>query len=250
MGNPSKRVPSRRLNIALIGYGKMGKIVEQVALSRGHQVVAKIDPKGPDCHLNGKTLEKAEICIDFSHPNSVLENIKILTELKKDIVIGTTGWYEHLSEAKKLVQKYSVGMFYSSNFAIGVNVFLKLVKQAAELMDPHEEFDVACIEWHHRAKVDAPSGTALAMGQEIVSTMQRKKKIVTALDKPLASDEVQIGSIRCGQIYGVHTVQFESPLESIVMTHTSKGREGFAQGAVRAAEWVFGKKGIFNMGDL
>lgn len=250
MAGTQERITPSRLKIALVGYGKMGKQIDQLASSRGHEIVARIDPKGPDCAIDQKTVGGADVCIDFSHPNHVLNNIRQLAALKKNMVIGTTGWHEHIDEVKSLVNKADIAFLHGPNFAIGILLFLKMVEHACALMDNYEQFDVAATEWHHREKKDAPSGFAHRMGKEILQNMRRKTKIVTNLENPLQKDEVHISSMRCGHLPGTHTLLFDSPVESIALTHTSRGREGFAHGALIAAEWLQGKKGCYSIEDL
>ena len=250
MANTEARITSSRLKIALVGYGKMGKIIEQLAPARGHEIVARIDPKGPNTELNAATVGAADVCIDFSHPTQVLSNIRKLAALKKTMVIGTTGWNDHFTEVRTLVEQAKIGFLHGPNFALGILLFLRMVENATALLAPYEQFDVAITEWHHREKQDAPSGFAGRMGDAVLKNSSRKKKIITEMQKPLQPDEVQISSLRCGHLPGTHTLLFDSPMESINLTHTSRGREGFAQGALTAAEWVHGKTGCFSIEDL
>jgi len=235
MASAQKRIAPRPLKIALIGYGKMGKMVEKIALERGHTLVS---------------MDAADICIDFTHPDQVVENIRKVASLKKPLVVGTTGWYERLPEVQKLVEQQGIGFLYSPNFAVGVSLFLKMVAEAARLMDPFDEFDVAVNEIHHNEKVDSPSGTAKDIGRAVLAHMQRKKKLTSELDGRLKADEVHISSMRCGYVPGTHSLIFDSPKESITLTHTARGREGFASGAVAAAEWLHGKTGFFTLQDM
>ena len=204
------------LKLGLIGYGKMGRMVERVARERQHEIVGG---------------EEADICVDFSHPSVAVDHVQKYAAMKKNIVMGTTGWYEALPEVKKLVERYQIGFLYSPNFSLGVLLFLQVVEEAARRFLPCGEYDVGGFEIHHRSKVDAPSGTA--------------KAIVERIGKP-----VDFGSIRCGSIPGTHTVIFDSKADQVTLTHEARSREGFALGAVKAAEWLEGKTGFFTLEDL
>jgi 4-hydroxy-tetrahydrodipicolinate reductase len=223
------------MNIALVGYGKMGKLIEQLAEAKGHKIVAIIDSKEIVGNLND-----ADVIIDFSHPDSVLETVKTYAKLQKNFVIGTTGWYDRLDELKELVNHYQFGLIYAPNFSIGVNLFMKIVGFAAEMMNPFEEYDVGGYEQHHAHKVDKPSGTALAMIELLMKKMDRKKQIV----------QEHFSSLRCGSNPGLHRVLFDSPIDTISIEHQAHSREGFALGAIRAAEWLQGKKGLFTIDDM
>lgn len=216
------------MKIALIGYGKMGKMIEKSALERGHEIVARINSSEWD----HDALQRADVCIEFSHPEAAVNNITKLAKLKKNIVIGTTGWYPQLELIQSVVDEAGVGAIYSANFSIGVNLMIAIVDHAASVMNAFEEYDVACIEAHHKQKVDSPSGTAEMITKTIEGTMKR-------------IDKVPISSVRCGSIPGTHTVLFDSPCDTISITHTARSREGFASGAVLAGEWLQGKKGLY-----
>lgn len=203
------------LKLGLVGYGKMGKMVEAVALKRSHTLCRP---------------EEAEICIDFTHPEAVLANVQKYAEMGKSIVMGTTGWYEALPEIQQIVNRYQIGFLWSPNFSLGVNLFLQVVEEAARRYLAYPDYKAAGVEWHHDQKKDAPSGTALAI----------QKRIKGAC--PFAS-------VRCGTLPGTHQVIFDSPADLITLTHEAKSREGFALGAVIAAEWLKGKKGCFTLED-
>lgn len=222
------------MKIALIGYGKMGRLVEEIAQQRGHTICATIRSTNS---IDSKSLLDAEACIDFSHPDCVMEHIRQVTSLKKQLVVGTTGWYQHLPEVRALVQKHATGLFYAPNFSVGVNLFLQIIAHAAKLINQFEEYDVGIMESHHQHKVDAPSGTAKAIAQELLKGIKHKQ------DYPIAS-------VRCGSIPGTHSVLFDSPNDTITLTHEARNREGFARGAVIAAEWLQNKTGLFTMNDL
>lgn len=225
-----------KLKLALIGYGKMGKAVEASALLRHHEIV---EPRLADC------------LIDFTAPQAVIENMRKYAPLKKNIVMGTTGWYDKLPEIEAIVKEENIGFLYSPNFSIGVNLFLKIVEEAAKLIQERPEFDIGAMEVHHIEKKDAPSGTAKAIAQKLLKNVSRKKRVVyDKADRALHDDELHFSSLRVGFEPGTHSVFFDSPSDRITLTHQAKGREGFALGAVVAAEWLHGKKGMFTMEDL
>lgn len=220
------------MKIALIGYGKMGKMVERAALERGHSIVARIASGRRD----REAIRQADLCIEFTRPEAVLENICELAELGKAIVIGTTGWYDKIESVRSIVEEHGIGLLYSPNFSVGVNLFLEMVAHASEVMNAFEEYDVAGVEFHHRSKKDSPSGTAL----ELAKTVEEKMKRI---------DKVPFSSVRCGSIPGTHTILFDSPCDTITVTHEARNREGFARGAVQAAEWLRDRKGVYTFAE-
>lgn len=240
------------MKLALIGYGKMGKAIETVALLRGHSVV-KIDPISPGAdfkEINSESLNGVNVCIDFTTPATIIENSKKVSALGKNLVIGTTGWYDKTSEIQSILK--SVGCIWSGNFSIGMNVFFHAVKETAKVMNNLPDYDAAVYEIHHNQKKDSPGGSAQIIGKIILENMPRKKKIVGdrfAERKPEA-DELHVASVRCGSIPGTHTVLFDCPVDTIELKHIARGREGFAFGAVLAAEFIDGKKGFYNIDDL
>jgi 4-hydroxy-tetrahydrodipicolinate reductase len=235
------------MNIALIGYGKMGKEIEQIALSRGHQIALIVDAH------NAKTftieeLKKADVAIEFSTPESALGNIYKCFEAGVPIVVGTTGWLDKLEEVKKQCQDKKQTLFYTSNYSIGVNLFFKLNQQLAKLMNPHKEYNVSMEEIHHVHKLDSPSGTAISLANQVLENIEGKSKWVN--NATTNKNELEIISKRLDEVPGTHTVTYGSEIDQISITHIAYNRKGFALGAVVAAEWVKGKKGIFGMEDL
>lgn len=226
------------MKIALIGYGKMGKMIETTAQKAGHEIVSIVDPSVFGNCINEKSLQDAEVCIDFSNPSTVLDNIKTLVHSGKNVVMGTTGWDKHVAIVEKWVENQGTGFLYAPNFSIGVNLFLKIIEQASKIMQNSKEHDVAGYESHHNQKVDTPSGTA----KSIANIVGRQ------YNKP--AEAIPISSIRCGNDPGKHTVIFDSPFDTITLTHQSRNREGFAKGAVTAAEWLAGRKGFFTIEDV
>lgn len=222
------------MKIALIGYGRMGKMIHTLAKDRGFEVVATIDSKSL-LAAHRSALSTADLCIDFSTPNAVLENVKFLASLKKDIVMGTTGWHEHLPEIQNIVNESKIGFLHSPNFSIGVSLFLKVIEQTALLMASFNQYEAAGIEVHHSKKLDSPSGTAKAI----------ETKLNSHTNKP-----VTFTSVRVGDVPGTHSVIYDSPADTITLTHAARNREGFAHGALTAAHWLKGKQGIFTLDDL
>ena len=228
------------MNIAIIGYGKMGHIIEKVALDKGMNVKAKIDPFVEDAthkEINEESLKDIDVCIEFTAPDIAVGNIKKIAALKKNIVVGTTAWYDQLEEVKKAVEDNGIGLIYSPNFSIGVNVFFRLVKDISKMMDNIEDYSVSMTEAHHVHKKDAPSGTAKKIAEIIKENIKR-------------AADIDIKSIREGEIPGTHTVDFESNADIIKLEHEAKNREGFALGAVIAAEWIKDKKGVYSIEDM
>ncbi len=242
------------MKIALIGYGKMGKEVERVAKQRGHSICATVDTASPDAthkEIDSSCLKDADVVIDFTLPSSVIENIKKVTAARKNMVVGTTGWYDSITEAKQLVGSAGTGFIYSSNFSVGVNIFYRIVEAAAKLVNKVPDYDAFGYELHHNQKVDSPSGTARSIADILVKNISRKKQMqYEKLDRKINPDELHFASIRSGWIPGTHVVGFDSEADTIELKHTARSRAGFALGAVMAAEWVKGRKGFFTMNDF
>ncbi len=236
------------MKIALLGYGKVGRLVEEVAKNKGHTIVAKIDSSQQNL---AQSIERADVCIDFSHPSCIIEHIELASSLGKNIVVGTTGWHEHIDVVKDIVSKKNIGLIYSPNFALGVHLFIRIVAEAAALIDRYEDYDAGVIESHHNKKADSPSGTAKAIADALINKIKRKSNVVhDAVQGQIAPQDLHVASIRCGSIPGTHTVLFDSPADTITLTHQAHSREGFARGAVAAAEWLQGRKGFFTIEDL
>lgn len=239
------------MNIALIGYGKMGKAIEQEALARNHQIVARIDKDNLD-EIKTLPAANAEVVIEFTHPDSFFDNLDKVLPLQIPVVTGTTGWHDEIGKVEGLVKKHDTSLLYSSNFSIGVNLLFKLNQRLAELMNAHAQYDCYIEEQHHRHKADAPSGTAHSLANQIIGGLDRKSEIATdsLLNRKPKPDELSIGYIRSGEIIGKHKVSYTSEIDSISITHEAYNRRGFALGAVIAAEWLYGKKGLHNFADI
>ena len=235
------------MNIALIGYGKMGHEIEQIALERGHQITLIIDENNAH-ELNNKNLSKCDVAINFSTPDSAMNVINRCFDANTPLVCGTTGWLQHLSEVKKRIIEENQAFFYASNYSLGVNLFYKLNKQLAEMMSKFNEYNVSMTEVHHIHKLDAPSGTAITLAEGIIENYKNINKWVLAPEK--ANDAVSITAIREGEVPGIHTIRYQSEPDFIEITHSAFSRKGFALGAVIAAEYLPGKQGYLGMEDL
>ncbi len=246
------------LSIAIIGYGKMGRQIKAAAESEGVKITSIIDPAEAaassaeiSAEINAESVRNADVGIDFSSPSAVLENVRRLANLGKDMVIGTTGWYNHTEEVKRIAEEQSVGIIYSPNFSIGMNLFFMIVEEAARLFDKVPEYDPYVYEMHHRLKSDAPSGTALTLGELLLKNIKRKKRLLTERPKAeVPEDEIHIASLRAGFNPGVHRVGFDSESDTIEMSHSSKSRAAYAKGALEAARWIKGRKGLHTFADV
>jgi len=234
------------MKIALIGYGKMGKEIEKIALERGHEIVLKIN----DQNLNDLTKEniaKADVAIEFTIPNASIENHKLCFEAGTPIVSGTTGWMDQFEAVKETCIKTNGGMFYASNFSLGVNIFFKLNAFLAKMMNPQKDYEVSMKEIHHTQKLDEPSGTAITIANGIIGNVERKE----AWSLENKSDEnIFIDSVRKDPYPGTHAVVYDSEIDRIEIQHEAKSRKGFALGSVLAAEFMNGKTGAYSMDDL
>ena len=235
------------MKIALIGYGKMGKAIESIALSKGHEIVLKIDIQNNQ-DFTEAALQKADVAIEFTGPHSAFENVKKCIAWGVPVVSGSTGWLDQWAEIKDLCAEKDGTLIYSSNYSIGVNLFFELNKQLAQLMESYNSYDVSMTEVHHTEKKDAPSGTAISLAEQILTNLGRKNKWVNTASGN--SNELVIKSERIDPAPGTHIVKYSSEVDDIEIIHTAHTRIGFASGAVLAAEFAFEKKGIFTMKDV
>lgn len=255
------------MKVALVGYGKMGHMIERAALARSHEVVCTVDLFASDATcitsdsremIDAIRSSGAQGVIEFSHPASVMNNIQTLIPTGIPLVVGTTGWKDRLEEVSELVALNKTALLHASNFSIGVNLFYRMVREATRLMAAYEEYDTALFESHHNQKADSPSGTALDIARIVMDGNPRKNTLVTdAFTRKPEANELHLSSVRVGAVPGTHTVWFDSLADSIELTHTARNREGFAMGAVRAIEWLSaldgdGKKklGVYTMDDV
>ncbi|MFO0321424.1 MAG: 4-hydroxy-tetrahydrodipicolinate reductase [Bacteroidota bacterium] len=234
------------MNIAILGYGKMGKEIELIALERKHQIVLKVDRTNAHS-FSKEELEKADVAIEFSTPNTVLQNINKCFEVQLPIVVGATGWYDHFEKIETACKEKNGSLFHATNFSLGVNLFMKLNDYLAELMNKYDSYQVEMEEIHHIHKLDKPSGTAITLAQQILKKIDRKKNwSITSKE----NDVLFIEDKREGEISGTHIIKYKSNIDDIEIMHKAHNRKGFALGAVIAAEFLKGKKGVYSMSDL
>lgn len=226
------------INLALLGYGKMGKTLAQLAPQRGFEMrlVVDIDANAQSRGITREKFKGIDVCIDFTMPEAVVDNVHRVAALGVNLVVGTTGWHKHQAEIRKVIEQAGVGMVYGANFSIGVNLFYRLARAAAEIFAPFPMYDPFLTESHHKMKKDAPSGTALEISRQI---------------QPYFVDrDIPVASVRAGYIPGTHELGFDSEADSVVLRHTARGRQGFAEGALLAAKWVVGKKGFYSFAEV
>ncbi|MCF7945643.1 MAG: 4-hydroxy-tetrahydrodipicolinate reductase [Spirochaetia bacterium] len=244
------------MRIGICGYGRMGHLIRSKALERGHEVPVIIDPVLEDEVVTAKSIEEnikdsVDAVIDFSVPDVAVDHIVRFCDLGVNVVMGTTGWYETMDEVKKIVEESSMGMIWSGNFSLGVNIFFHMVRKAGNIMNNFDAYDAMVHETHHKFKADSPSGTANMLGNILLKELDRKDTLVTdALYRPIEQSELHVSSTRGGQVPGTHQVVFDSDVDSIELTHTARNRNGFAEGAVLAAEWIAGKEGFYGIDDM
>ncbi len=234
------------MKIAIVGYGKMGKEIEAVAKERGHEIASIIDKDNTD-DFNSDAFKSCDVAIEFSRPETAVDNYYRCFKQDIPVVSGTTGWLEHFDQITKTCQEEKKAFFYASNFSLGVNIFFEINKTLAGLINPTQAYDVAMEEIHHTQKLDAPSGTAISLAEQIIEKMDSKQDWV--LDRK-QDHKLSISALRIADTPGTHTVTYESEVDKITIKHEAKNRKGFALGAVLAAEFIKGKTGVFNMKDL
>lgn len=242
------------MKIALLGYGKMGRIIEQFALDRGHEIVLKIDENNID-ERTVDNLQQADVAIDFSTPGSVLSNIKTCFDAGLPLVVGTTGWYDKIDEIKEECETSNNALLYASNFSVGVNIFFFVNEVLAKIMNRYPQYDVLVEEIHHTQKLDSPSGTAITIAEGILEGLDRKGTWVNELvgdgqDVIPKPEQLLIESHRIEDVPGTHTVVYSSEVDDIEFKHKAHGRAGFALGAVLAAEWLQNRKGFYSVKDM
>lgn len=233
------------MKIGLIGYGKMGKAVETVALAQGHKIVAHISSNNTE---DFALLKNADVAIEFTNPASVVSNLFKCLELGIPVVTGSTGWQNQLSTVEKLFRENDGALIHASNFSIGVNIFMELNAVLAKHMNEQLQYSTVLREIHHTEKIDAPSGTAITLANDIIAHLNRKTEWVN--NYPHSDNQLEIVSERLPNVPGTHSVCYESEADQICITHTAKNRIGFAEGALLAANWIQGKKGVFTMKDI
>lgn len=242
------------MKIVLLGYGKMGQQIERFALTRGHEIQLIVDKDNRES-LTAADLQGADVAIDFSEPAAAIDNISLCFEANLPIVVGTTGWYDHLDEIKSICLDAKQSLLYGSNFSIGVNVFFHVNRVLAKAMRPYKQYDAQVEEIHHIHKLDSPSGTAITIAEGIIDGLEGKQKWINNLvgegeeliPKP---EELLIESHRIEEVPGTHTVLYSSEVDQLEFKHTAHSRAGFALGAVIAAEWLIGKKGFYQVTEM
>jgi 4-hydroxy-tetrahydrodipicolinate reductase len=245
------------MKIALLGYGKMGRIIEKIAIDRKHEIVLKIDYDNLH-ELTAENLQKADAAIEFSTPATVIGNIGNCFKAGVPVVVGTTGWYDEMQQVKKQCEQGNNSLIYAPNFSIGVNVFFHVNRVLAKLMNNYPYYEVQVEEIHHTKKLDAPSGTAITIAEGIIENLASKKEWINVLttdgeetaNDNIKNDQLMIESFRIDSVPGTHTVIYDSEVDSIEFKHTAHNRNGFALGAVMAAEWIRDKKGFHSVQDM
>lgn len=241
------------LSICLVGYGKMGKMIEQLCPEKGMKVAGIIDPLAPGAapQIDEKNLAGAQVAIDFSHPDAVIANIERYIELKQSCVIGTTGWNSELPRLRALAEAAGIGMVYGANFSLGLNLFSRILGEAVKIINHFDEYDILGWEKHHAQKADSPSGTAIELARIVLENSSRKSKVVwDKLERKPEADELHFASIRGGYIPGTHALAFDSPADSIELIHTVRNRSTFALGALAAAQWIADKQGVYSFSEV
>ena len=239
------------MHIGLLGHGNMGTEIERLVRVAGVHDVSVIGLTEPAGGIDTAGLENADVIIDFTSPEIVLNDIRTVAKAGKNLVVGTTGWQEHLPEVEKVVRESGIGLIYGQNFSIGANIFFRAVAHATKLFSAFKEYDVSGHEIHHAGKKDSPSGTALRTAEEILQNSKVKTTLQTAkLDRKILPEELHFSSVRGGVNPGFHEVIFDSPADAVTISHAAHNRQGFAQGAILAAEFINGKKGLYTFDDV
>jgi 4-hydroxy-tetrahydrodipicolinate reductase len=240
------------LKIALFGYGKMGHMIEEIALQRGHEIVLKIDVNNRT-DISKDDLMQAEVAIEFTAPASAVENIRFCLDARIPVVVGTTGWYDHFEKIKSEVTAKNGALVYASNYSVGVNMFFAMNKLLAKWMNGYPEYDVEVEEIHHTQKLDAPSGTAITIAEGILDNLTRKQswnKQEISNPSVLAENILKVGYARKDGVPGIHKIRYVSDIDQIELSHEAFNRKGFAFGAVLASEFIKNKKGIYTAADI
>jgi 4-hydroxy-tetrahydrodipicolinate reductase len=234
------------IKLAIVGYGKMGREIESILDSETFELIDKYDIENK---VQDNLKEVPDVAIEFSTPTTVIENIEFLSSKGINVVCGTTGWYDKIDTVKDIISKYNTGFVYARNFSLGVNIFFKIIKQTAELIDKYNMYDAAIHETHHSKKLDRPSGTALKLADILLDRISRKKEVQNPQEKP-KPDSIDISSSRVGNVFGNHKVIFDSIADTITIEHNAKSRRGFAEGALLAAKYIYNKKGFFEFEEI
>ncbi|MBL0332280.1 MAG: 4-hydroxy-tetrahydrodipicolinate reductase [Chlorobiota bacterium] len=241
---------NQKIKIALLGYGAMGREIEKISEANGAVITDIFDIDSPISETGNYNFD---VAIDFTHPGAVLENIQKLTKLNKPMVIGTTGWYENLSEVEKLIQEKNGKLIYASNFSVGVQLLFKIIRNASALFNNQEMYDIAINEIHHVRKVDSPSGTAISLANIVLDEVNRKSEtLYETSHQKIDSNQLHVTSSRLGDTPGTHTVSYDCSADTIEITHRARNRSGFAIGSIIASKWILnqGKSGVYLFDDI
>ena len=241
------------MKLALLGLGRMGRAVQALAVSRGHEVVLALDSKANESGkaLTPEALSDVDVAIDFTTPAAVVDNLARCAAAGVPCAVGTTGWYEQLEQVRRSVDDHGTGVVYGANFSIGANLFMSISSYAAKLFSRFDEYDPYVSEHHHVAKRDAPSGTGLRLAEAVVAANPRKTRLQTGAPAgAIAPEALHVVSLRAGAAFGRHEVGFDSPVDTVTLSHAAHGRDGFASGALHAAEWIRDKKGLFEFSSI
>ena len=240
------------MKLALLGSGRMGREVERLANAADHEIVVSLDSQtNPGGDALRDAIADADVVVDFTRPEAALRNIEDIAQAGLPMVVGTTGWYDKIDKVREIVRAQGTGLVWAANFSIGAQALLRLVEHAAKFLDRFEEYDPYVVEHHHRGKRDAPSGTGLRLAERIIASMSRKDQSLTGNPEgQIPPHAVHIASVRAGEAFGQHKVGFDAAAESIELTHTARSREGFARGALYAAEWIRQRTGVFEFSEL
>ncbi|MBI2621268.1 MAG: 4-hydroxy-tetrahydrodipicolinate reductase [Candidatus Levybacteria bacterium] len=239
------------MKIALVGFGKMGRELEDVIVQSGVHQIISISYKNRNDKIDIDGLKESDVVIDFTSPEIIFSTIKTVIGLGKPMVVGTTGWYDKMPQVERIVKKNKGSLIYGQNFSIGANIFFSIISFASALIGKYEDYDVFGIETHHSGKKDSPSGTARKLAEIIIKNYPKKTTLqVEKLDRQIRAEELHFASIRGGRNFGMHEIVFDSPADEIRLSHQAWGRKGFALGAINAAEFIKGKKGFYNFNEI
>ncbi|PSQ90146.1 MAG: 4-hydroxy-tetrahydrodipicolinate reductase [Bacteroidetes bacterium QS_8_64_10] len=239
------------MKIALVGTGQMGQAVERLAPERDHEIAARFNTDRPLTDADPGALDDVDLVIDFSLPDVALEHIELYCEWNQPAVIGTTGWYDHLGDVQGWVDEHEASLLYAPNFSVGVALLRRGLRAVLPLLDELPEYDAYVREMHHRRKADSPSGTALMLADEVLAGLARKSDVdIEAQHTPVAENVLHVSSTRTGDVFGEHDVGFDSAFDHLKLSHRAKSRAGFAFGAIKAAEWLRGRQGLFTLEDV
>jgi 4-hydroxy-tetrahydrodipicolinate reductase len=242
-----------KTTLCLVGYGKMGKMLHLLGTEKGFEVLSYIDPSvaGAEKEITAESLKGADVAIEFSHPTAVLPNLEKLIALGQNTVVGTTGWHRELPRIIDKAKDAGIGFVYGANFSVGMNLFSRVIANAVEIFDRFEDYDLLAWEKHHAQKADSPSGTAVELAKLILATSSKKNRVVwDKLDRKPEADELHFASIRGGKIPGTHVLAFDSEADTIEISHVVRSRATFALGALQAAAWISGKKGVYSFQEI